>query len=178
MNLFRARNLSTDSRTCTLLASPSKMTPNLFAVLVIFSAAMRPCDALVHTPHRSSFSRREAVSRGWAAATGGATATLLTTGLPPPAQAAEDNQVLSDEEMAARIARKMELLQSGKGPRGPRTVRATDVRSDVNPEASENLRARSAIENARIAMEKQAEMKNRDKSQKRDDLCEMLGRGC
>ena len=148
-----------------------------FALLVILSAAIRPCNALMHIPHRSGYSRREAMSRGWAAATG-ATATLLTTGLPPPAQAAEDNQVLSDEEMAARIARKMELLQSGKGPRGPRTVRATDVRSDVNPEASENLRARSAIENAKIAMEKQAEMKNRDKSQKRDDLCEMLGRGC
>ena len=118
------------------------------------------------------------MSRGWAAATGAATGTLLTIGLSPPANAAEDNQVLSDEEMAARIARKMELLQSGKGPRGPRTVRATDVRSDINPEASENLRARSAIENAKIAMEKQAEIKNRDKSQKRDDLCEMLGRGC
>ena len=59
----------------------SKMRQNLFALLVIFSAAMRPCDALVHTPHRPGFSRREAVSRGWAAATGGATATLLTTGL-------------------------------------------------------------------------------------------------
>ena len=147
----------------------------LFAILL--AAIPQSCDALVNTPHRPDYSRREALSRGWAAATG-ASGIMLTAGLPPPARAAEDNQVLSDEEMAARIARKMELLQSGKGPRGPRTVRATDVRSDINPEASENLRARSAIENAKIAMEKQAEMKNRDKSQKRDDLCEMLGRGC
>ena len=93
------------------------------------------------------------------------------------AHAAEDNQVLTDDEMAARVARKMELLRASKSSAGA-TARATDVRSDVNPEAAASLRSRSAVENAKIAMEKQKEMKSRDKAQKREDLCEMLGRGC
>ena len=80
--------------------------------------------------------------------------------------------------MAARVARKMELLRASKSGGGSSTVKATDVRSDVNPEAAVNLRSRSAIENAKIAMDKQKELKNRDQAQKREDLCEMLGRGC
>ena len=95
------------------------------------------------------------------------------------AHAEEDNRVLSDEEMAARIARKMELLNKSKsGGGGGRTVSATEVRSDINPEAAANLRSRTALENAKIAMDKQKEMNNRDNAQKREDLCEMLGRGC
>eukprot|EP00984_Skeletonema_dohrnii_P006802 scaffold2425_cov76-Skeletonema_dohrnii-CCMP3373.AAC.18 len=103
------------------------------------------------------------------------------------ANAAEDNQVLSDEEMAARIARKMELLNKSKsggggggggGLGGGGTTPVTDIRSDVNPEAAVNLRSRSAVENAKIAMDKQKEMKSRDNAKKREDLCEMLGRGC
>mmetsp|Transcript_39295 Transcript_39295/g.118194 ORF Transcript_39295/g.118194 Transcript_39295/m.118194 type:complete len:158 (-) Transcript_39295:177-650(-) len=133
-------------------------------------------------PNNSRCTRRSAVS-GWIAAAAGTAAAsgfglLGTVAAPGAASAAEDNRVLSDEEMEARVARKMELLQSGKGPRGPRGGKATDIRSDVNPEAAENLRSRSALENARIAMDKQNELKNRDKAQKRDDLCEMLGRGC
>jgi len=81
--------------------------------------------------------------------------------------------------MSARVARKQELLRAaksggGKSPSGS----ATDIRSDVNPDAAVNLRSRSAIENAKIAMQKQKEMKTRDTAQKREDLCEMLGRGC
>mmetsp|Transcript_24230 Transcript_24230/g.58537 ORF Transcript_24230/g.58537 Transcript_24230/m.58537 type:complete len:147 (+) Transcript_24230:163-603(+) len=95
------------------------------------------------------------------------------------ANAAEDNQVLTDEEMAARVARKQELLRAKSAGGGGRPAgSATDIRSDVNPEAGVNLRSRSAIENAKIAMQKDKEMKNRDKAQKREDLCEMLGRGC
>ena len=124
------------------------------------------------------------ISRRHAAASifsiSGAAATSFFTTPVPNANAAEDNQVLTDEEMAARIARKMELLRaskSGGGSGGP-TGRATDIRSDINPEAAVNLRSRSAIENAKIAMEKQKELKTRDNAQKREDLCEMLGRGC
>lgn len=81
--------------------------------------------------------------------------------------------------MAARVARKMELLKKAKGAGGGGpTGKATDIRSDVNPEAAVNLRSRSALENAKIAMEKQKEMKTRDSTQKREDMCEMLGRGC
>ena len=40
------------------------------------------------------------------------------------------------------------------------------------------LRGRSVIDNAKTALAKQDELKKRDKKQKRDDLCEMLGRGC
>ena len=79
--------------------------------------------------------------------------------------------------MAARVAKKMELLRSAKSRTGS-PVSSTDVRSDINPDAAVNLRSRSAVENAKIAMEKQKELKNRSTKQKREDLCEMLGRGC
>jgi len=119
------------------------------------------------------YSRREALS-GWTAA------ALATTGLvyhPFVSLAAEENVAITDEEMAARVARKKELLAANKGGvKAP--VAAGDIRSDINPEASTNLRSRSALENAKIAVEKQSEMKSRNKMQKRDDLCEMLGRGC
>ena len=113
-------------------------------------------------PRHAFINRRDAFS-SIIAISGSAAAFLPTL----PTSAAEDNQVLSDEEMEARIARKMELLRSAKsstdGPKG----KATDIRSDINPEAAVNLRSRSAIENAKIAMEKQQELKNRDKAQKR-----------
>ena len=85
--------------------------------------------------------------------------------------------------MAARIARKMELLQKSKaggsgGGSGGIKSPYSDIRSDINPEAAVNLRSRSAVDNAKIAMEKQKEMKSRDNAKKREDLCEMLGRGC
>mmetsp|Transcript_10393 Transcript_10393/g.13568 ORF Transcript_10393/g.13568 Transcript_10393/m.13568 type:complete len:170 (-) Transcript_10393:48-557(-) len=95
---------------------------------------------------------------------------------PPPVFAAEDGQALTDEEMAARIARKLEL-QKGTYLKN-REVSSTEIRSDVNPQAAVNLRSRSTVDNAKIALEKQQELKKRDKMQKRDDLCEMLGRGC
>lgn len=111
------------------------------------------------------------MTAGWAATS----LTFLSTIQPANA---DDNQVLSDEEMAARIARK-QALKSGKGLKSDANpVAATDIRSDVNPDAAVNLRSRSLSENTKIAMEKQKEMKSRNKDQKREDLCEMLGRGC
>ena len=86
--------------------------------------------------------------------------------------------VLTDEEMAARVARKQELLraQSRRGSGG--SGLEGSIRSDFNPDAAVSLRSRSVLDNAKEAMRKQEEMKSRDKKQKRDDLCEMLGRGC
>ena len=121
---------------------------------------------------KTSINRRDAVLSSITIAIG-----AVTSLSPDCANAAEDNQVLSDEEMAARVAKKMELLRSAKSRTGS-TVSSTDVRSDINPDAAVNLRSRSALENAKIAMEKQKEMKSRDSKQKREDLCEMLGRGC
>ena len=104
--------------------------------------------------------------------------------------------MLTDAEMEARVARKMELLRAsarggggggggaagGSGPAAPNgglgNLLDSSARSDYNPEAAVNLRSRSAIDNAKIAMSKNEELKKRDKQQKRDDLCEMLGRGC
>lgn len=81
--------------------------------------------------------------------------------------------VLTDEEMAARVRRKQELLARKAGPQ-----RATDLPLDYNPEAGVNLRAKSINDNLKESLQKQAELNSRDKKQKRDDLCEMLGRGC
>ena len=52
------------------------------------------------------------------------------------------------------------------------------IRSDFNPEAAVALRSRTFAENAKATLAKQEELKKRDAKQKRDDLCEMLGRGC
>lgn len=101
---------------------------------------------------------------------------------PTPAVADEDYKllnreavVLTEEEMASRVARKQELLRAkGAAPQGS----ATDVRSDVNPEAGITLRSRSIEDNLKASLAKQDELKKRDKKQKRDDMCEMLGRGC
>mmetsp|Transcript_8064 Transcript_8064/g.12495 ORF Transcript_8064/g.12495 Transcript_8064/m.12495 type:complete len:161 (+) Transcript_8064:58-540(+) len=133
-------------------------------------------------PAAQTISRRDAAASIFSI---GVTAAFFTP--TQNANAAEDNQVLSDEEMAARIARKMELLNKSKSGGGGGgggdlggggTTPVTDIRSDVNPEAAVNLRSRSAVENAKIAMDKQKEMKSRDNAKKREDLCEMLGRGC
>jgi len=151
----------------------------------------------------SSCSRREAVSR-WTGASLGFMGLIVQ----PHAAPAEDDvaapvvdapvaaapvvpapdfvasdvaapPALTDEEMAARVARKMELLKNAKAAAaGGKPMAGADVRSDVNPEAGVNLRSKSSFENAKAALEKQKEMKSRDKMQKRDDLCEMLGRGC
>ena len=83
---------------------------------------------------------------------------------------------LTDEEMAARVARKQELLR--RQSQGASFTSSLDVRSDVNPEAAVSLRSRSFVENAKSSLAKQEELKRRDKATKRDDLCEMLGRGC
>ena len=95
-------------------------------------------------------------------------------------------RVLTDEEMEARVARKMELLRAASGKGGKSSAANAGLasgldssrRSDINPDAAVQLRSRSVIDNAKVAMAKQDEMKKRDKKQKRDDLCEMLGRGC
>eukprot|EP00545_Synedropsis_sp_CCMP1620_P014626 CAMPEP_0119013056 /NCGR_PEP_ID=MMETSP1176-20130426/7811_1 /TAXON_ID=265551 /ORGANISM="Synedropsis recta cf, Strain CCMP1620" /LENGTH=147 /DNA_ID=CAMNT_0006966105 /DNA_START=56 /DNA_END=502 /DNA_ORIENTATION=- len=97
---------------------------------------------------------------------------------------AEEGKVLTDEEMQARLARKKELQKKAASGQSVRAVSSepgspiTDIRSDINPEAGTNLRSRSFVDNAKIAIDKQEEMKTRDKAQKREDMCEMLGRGC
>lgn len=148
-------------------------THQLLALAALAFLAIQ-CDSLVQpsSKYGTTVSRREA----WnllisIPATSAVMWSLLT---PAPPALAADGVILTDEEMKARIARKLELQ---KGPSS--NVRsATDVRSDVNPEAGENLRSRSVLENTKIALEKQEELKRRDKMQKRDDMCEMLGRGC
>lgn len=107
-------------------------------------------------------------------------AAVVTTSAPVWADG--DLIVLTEEEMAARVARKQELLRkqsqgSSYGRAPPGSLDAA-IRVDFNPEAAVSLRSRSVLDNARVALEKQDEMKKRDKKQKRDDLCEMLGRGC
>ena len=88
--------------------------------------------------------------------------------------------MLTEEEMAARVARKLELQRAaargdaGSGNRGMES----NIRSDINPEASLSLRSRGIVDNAKSSIAKQEELKTRTTAQKRDDLCEMLGRGC
>lgn len=165
----------------------NRFATTLLTALLLYTgvtSALSTPPAITTQPNNKQAEAAIVISRRHAAASifsiSGAAATSFFTTPVQNAYAAEDNQVLTDEEMAARIARKMELLRaskSGGGSGGP-TGRATDIRSDINPEASVNLRSRSAIENAKIAMEKQKEILTRDNAQKREDLCEMLGRGC
>ena len=64
--------------------------------------------------------------------------------------------------MAARVARKQELLRAqarGGGGGGGNGGMDGYIASDINPEAGVNLRARSAIDNAKIALAKQEELK-------------------
>lgn len=117
------------------------------------------------------------------AALASAAVSLVPASIALPCFAAEPEplRVLTEEEMAERVARKAALLRaqdSGRSLVGSGSLYESDIRSDVNPEAGVNLRSRSVVENARAAMAKQDEMAKRDKQKKRDDLCEMLGRGC
>ena len=139
-------------------------------LLAIATLSTSTTNALVAQPTN----RRDALSAGLAFLA----PSVVAAATPTPALAFDDNQVLSEDEMAARIARKQELLRKAKGGVGPTPASATDIRSDVNPDAGVNLRNRSLGENAKIAMQRQDELKSRDKAQKREDLCEMLGRGC
>ena len=100
---------------------------------------------------------------------------LLAAG-PPPVSAAEPEPavMLTDEEMAVRVRRKQELLRE----RQLGLVKGTDLPPDFNPEAGTNLRAKTIEQNLKESLEKQKEMKQRKTNLKRDDMCEMLGRGC
>lgn len=57
-------------------------------------------------------------------------------------------------------------------------MKGTDLPPDFNPEAGTNLRAKTIEQNLKESLEKQKEMKQRKTALKRDDMCEMLGRGC
>ena len=112
-------------------------------------------------------------------------AIVANKGFPQSLMAIEAGSpvLLTDEEMAARVARKMELLrqQSAGGTRptaSSGSVYEANIRSDFNPDAAVSLRSRSFVDNAKASLSKQQELKTRDKKQKRDDMCEMLGRGC
>ena len=145
-------------------------THTMHALTLIVAAALQP-------PPPSALTRRAALV---AAASFSATPALADETAP---------RVLTDEEMEARVARKMELLRAAsKGGSAPRASSAansglagsleSNMRNDFNPDAAVQLRSRSMVDNAKVAMAKQDELKKRDKKQKRDDLCEMLGRGC
>lgn len=110
-------------------------------------------------------------------------AIVANKGSPQPLMAIEAVPVLlTDQEMAARVARKMELLRQQSAGTRPTassgSVYEANIRSDFNPDAAVSLRSRSFVENAKASLSKQQELKTRDKKQKRDDMCEMLGRGC
>ena len=137
-------------------------------------------------------SRRDAMMTSFGVVVASAAAVMV---VPQIASADESDAVLTEEEMAARVARKLELQRKARGGGSSSTTTTTraaatidagipssaytaDIRSDVNPEAGTDLRSRSFLENTKIAIEKQEEMAKRDKKQKREDLCEMLGRGC
>jgi LPS O-antigen subunit length determinant protein (WzzB/FepE family) len=129
---------------------------------------------LVWITHANAFgvtetNRRSVLSSLFKVSTASATLAFL-----PSVSNADE---LSEEEKA-RIARKMELLEASKSGKREVVSSAAAIRSDINPDAAVSLRSRSALENTKIAMEKQKELKNRNKAQKREDLCEMLGRGC
>ena len=84
--------------------------------------------------------------------------------------------VLTEEEMEARVRRKEELLRQRQGSKA--TVSALEVRSDFNPEAGDNLRSRSLRDNYKVSKERADALKSMSRAQNRDELCEMLGRGC
>ena len=142
---------------------------------LVVALTLRTPTLLGHTP---SVSRR-----GFAASLGVAFV---------PASAIAEEFVMSAEE-AARVQRKMELLRAKSGgasaPPKPSIDAQTgmqmnqqffesNMRSDYNPEAAAALRSRSFVENAKATLASQEELKKRDKKQKREDMCEMLGRGC
>ena len=111
-------------------------------------------------------------------------AIVANKGFPQSLMAIEAGSpvLLTDEEMAARVARKMELLRQQSAGTRPTassgSVYEANIRSDFNPDAAVSLRSRSFVENVKASLSKQQELKTRDKKQKRDDMCEMLGRGC
>jgi hypothetical protein len=158
-------------------------TLSLVGVLVLLSVthsmALSTSHSNVKHQHQSTTRRQWAATAAAFLVGTTVTTTIGMTAAPAVVHAAEDNVVMTEEEMAARVARKLALQKSAANPnRSSLPVGATDVRSDVNPEAAVNLRSRSLVENAKVSFEKQEEMKKRDKTQKREDMCEMLGRGC
>ncbi|KAI2497384.1 hypothetical protein MHU86_17095 [Fragilaria crotonensis] len=154
-----------------------------------------PPQQQVHQQSEHQLSRRDAMvtALGRFMATSGV--MLMTTAtVPQMVLASDEGGVLTEDEMAARVARKLELQRKSRGGGGggggggstsaassagiPSSAYTADIRSDINPEAGTDLRSRSFVENTKIALEKQEEMAKRDKKQKREDMCEMLGRGC
>ena len=105
---------------------------------------------------------------------------LVLVGVPVASSAAEP-----DEAEAARIARKLELqkksMAGGAAPPAESAYRrdgqlpddALNVRSDFNPEAGQNLRSRTLSQSYDLEKRREKEYKRT-----RDDLCEVLGRGC
>ena len=70
-------------------------------------------------------------------------------------------------------------VSGGEGPSGLPTEQALqNIRSDINPDAGVNLRKATLEENMKRNKAAQASLKNRSSLEKREDLCEMLGRGC
>ena len=140
--------------------------------------------------NHQQLSRRDAMMTAFEGFVATSGVMLMTTVTVPQIASAQEDGVLTEEEMAARVARKLELQRKSRGGGGgggatsassagiPSSAYTADIRSDINPEAGTDLRSRSFVENTKIALEKQEELAKRDKKQKREDMCEMLGRGC
>ena len=171
--IAQARLSSGTSATRDTTTSPLKQ-PDMRLATLLLALCARHALAWEHAGGLASTSRRSAVTA--------AAATALSGMLPARARAAEPEPVairfLTDEEADA-AARKRQLAQQQDIQRGGfASTLQGGIRSDYNPEAAANLRARSYADNVKSTLAKQDEMKKRNTKQKRDDLCEMLGRGC
>ena len=84
----------------------------------------------------------------------------------------------------AKLERKKQLqnAKAASPPPGisglPEDAVVANIRSDINPEAGENLRKMTLEQNLKRSQAIQSSIKNRSTAEKREDLCEMLGRGC
>ena len=69
-------------------------------------------------------------------------------------------RMLTEEEMAVRVARKQELLrQQSARQTGGSNGFDLGSRTDINPDAGVNLRARSLSDNLKTSLAKQEELK-------------------
>lgn len=143
-------------------------------VLILLTICARPVLAWEHARSLASTSRRSAVTAAVASAVSGMLPALARAAEPEPMPI----RFLTDEEVAAAVARRQLAQQQDIQRGGFASALEGGIRSDYNPEAGANLRSRSFVDNAKATLAKQDELKKRNAKQKRDDLCEMLGRGC
>ena len=144
-------------------------------VPLLLALCSRRALAWEHAGGLASTSRRRAVTAAAVTAVAGMLPSLYVRAAEPEPMPI---RFLTDDE-AADAARTRQLAQQQDIQRGGfASTLSGGIRSDYNPEAGANLRSRSMVDNAKSTLAKQDEMKKRKSKQKRDDLCEMLGRGC